>query len=345
MSAKRCPSFRYNSGASSNELDIRLPRLATAGSGHPTRRGSSVLFSLAMGFGHRVERDAVDDARMVFLVALLLKRARSAGLRRKRALRFSTPSGLAGRGARPRAAVTRSTSAMVLVAIVASGMLPGGAGARSRPPHEALVPTSLVATSSSLAPFQHVRFCIRYPADCRSNPTEAERIDLTDENSALLDRVNRSANATIAPVQKSYGRNLGEAWTIAPLAGDCNDYAVTKRHELLRSGLPAKALRLAVVKTTSGSGHLVLLAATTKGDLVLDNLTEEIVPWQSTDYRWMKIQSVGDARVWYQVDRPGAAGSSRERESPVTARRPDLKTPRTGFVLLPSVNAGASRAP
>ena len=83
--------------------------------------------------------------------------------------------------------------------------------------------------------------------------------------------------------------------------GDCNDYAVTKRHEFLQSGLPSKALRLAVVKTATGIGHLVLVVATTKGDIVLDNLTEVIRPWQSTDYRWLKIQSSTDAKFWYQV--------------------------------------------
>jgi predicted transglutaminase-like cysteine proteinase len=85
---------------------------------------------------------------------------------------------------------------------------------------------------------------------------------------------------------------------------DCNDYAVTKRHELLTYGLSAKALRLSVVKTASGVAHLVLVVITTKGDLVLDNLTETIRPWQDTDYRWLKIQSAADARFWYEVKAP-----------------------------------------
>jgi predicted transglutaminase-like cysteine proteinase len=195
----------------------------------------------------------------------------------------------------------RWTSVTVLASIVASGLLSGSAGARSRPSRHPVVPAALVETSPSLAPFQHVRFCLRYPADCSSNPTEQERIDLTVEISELLDRVNRDVNAAIVPVKKSYGKNLQEAWTIALFTGDCNDYAVTKRHELLRSGLPAKALRLAVVKTRSGSDHLVLLVATTKGDLVLDNLAETILPWQSKDFQWMKIQSARDARFWYNV--------------------------------------------
>jgi predicted transglutaminase-like cysteine proteinase len=195
----------------------------------------------------------------------------------------------------------RLTSVTLLFSIVAGGLVPGDASAGSRPPRDPTASASLVETSPSLAPFQHVRFCLRYPADCRSNLAEDERIDLTSERLELLDRVNRRVNGDIAPVQKSYGESLRETWTIAPFTGDCNDYAVTKRHELLQSGLPAKALRLAVVKMKSGSGHLVLLAATTKGELVLDSLTEAIVPWQSTNYQWMRIQSASDARIWHEV--------------------------------------------
>jgi predicted transglutaminase-like cysteine proteinase len=164
-----------------------------------------------------------------------------------------------------------------------------------------------------LAPFQHVRFCLRYPLDCKSDATENQRIDLTSENFELLKRVNHSVNAAIAPARKSYGPDLEDGWTIAPAAGDCNDYAVTKRHELLQSGLPANALRLSVVKTASGIGHLVLVVATTTGDIVMDNLTEAIRPWQSTDYNWLKIQSAADARFWYQVKARAPTMSQVER--------------------------------
>jgi predicted transglutaminase-like cysteine proteinase len=208
-----------------------------------------------------------------------------------------------------RAPMTGLTSAILLFSIVANGFLSGGANARSRPPHNSATPATLVETSPSLAPFQHVRFCLRYPADCRSNVMEDERIDLTIENSELLERVNRDVNVAIVPEQKNTGKYLRDAWMIGPFTGDCNDYAVTKRHQLLQSGLPARALRLAVVKTKSGSGHLVLFVATTKGDLVLDSLTEAIVPWQSTDYQWIKIQSASDARIWHDVRVSGASMS------------------------------------
>lgn len=162
----------------------------------------------------------------------------------------------------------------------------------------------IVDSSPTLAPFQHVRFCLRYPSDCKSDPTEQERIDLSVETAELLTRVNRSVNLSITPTLKSYGSNLGDGWTIAPDEGDCNDYAVTKRHELLESGLPSRALRLSVVTTASGIGHLVLVVTTTKGDIVMDNLTNDIRPWQSTDYHWLKIQSAADAKYWYEVKAP-----------------------------------------
>jgi predicted transglutaminase-like cysteine proteinase len=42
-----------------------------------------------------------------------------------------------------------------------------------------------------------------------------------------------------------------------------------------------ESLWLSVVKTIPGIGHLVLIVATTRGDIVME--TEAISPWQSTD--------------------------------------------------------------
>jgi predicted transglutaminase-like cysteine proteinase len=104
---------------------------------------------------------------------------------------------------------------------------------------------------------------------------------------------------------KRYDSDVQAGWTIAPTRGDCNDYAVTKRHILLEDGLPSAALRLSVIKTASGEGHLVLVVSATKGDLVMDNLTEEIRPWQSTEYHWLKIQSAKDPRYWSAISPAG----------------------------------------
>ncbi len=203
--------------------------------------------------------------------------------------------------------MVRSARAISLFIVVAAALFAGGADARSRLSKDSSPATSIVESSPTLAPFQHVRFCLHYPSDCKSDPGEHERIELNGGISELLKRINHDVNTVIAPTVKNYGTDLSDGWTVAPAAGDCNDYAVTKRHDLIESGLPAKALRLAVVKTASGTGHLVLVVATTRGDLVMDNLTDAIRPWQSTNYRWLKIQSAADARFWYEVKPATAA--------------------------------------
>jgi predicted transglutaminase-like cysteine proteinase len=196
---------------------------------------------------------------------------------------------------------------MLLCSLLAATSIPITAHARSRLPADSSLPIAIVEGSPTLAPFQHVRFCLRYPGECKSHPAESPRIELTGQTAELLYRVNRDVNAAIVPILKSYGPELADGWTISPAEGDCNDYAVTKRHELLEGGLPAKALRLSVVKTATGIGHLVLVVATTKGDLVLDNLTEAIRPWQHTGYHWLKIESSSDARFWYEIKAPGVS--------------------------------------
>jgi predicted transglutaminase-like cysteine proteinase len=197
----------------------------------------------------------------------------------------------------------------ICLAMLVGALSAGSADARSRSPQNSNLLTPIMNASPTLAPFQHVRFCLRYPSDCKTNPTENERIDLNAETSELLKRVNRSVNMSIIPTPKSYGPNLGDGWTIAPEMGDCNDYAVTKRHELLENGLPSRALRLSVVKTASGIGHLVLVVVTTKGDIVMDDLTEMIRPWQGTDYHWLKVQSATDSKFWYVIKAPAMGPS------------------------------------
>lgn len=191
-----------------------------------------------------------------------------------------------------RSAFVISLSSVVLFALLAP------AQGRSLIDNSTVTPIGEAAPT--LSPFQHVRFCLRYPADCKSDPTETATVELTTEKLEAIQRINRDVNASIMPVAKRDPVAEG-GWTISPASGDCNDYAVTKRHELLRSGFPANAARLAVVKTTSGIGHLVLVLATNKGNLVLDNLAETILPWQLTKYHWVKIQSASDARYWFEI--------------------------------------------
>jgi predicted transglutaminase-like cysteine proteinase len=193
------------------------------------------------------------------------------------------------------------------LAIVGATLFSNVTDARPKSAQDRIKLEPIVEASPTLAPFQHVRFCLTYPSDCKSDTAQFERIEMDSANSELIQRVNRIVNAAITPAQKLYGSDLKDGWSIAPEFGDCNDYAVTKRHKLIESGLPARALRLSVVQTASRIGHLVLVVSTTQGDVVLDNLTTAIRDWQSTDYRWLKIQSTNDARYWYAVEKQAAS--------------------------------------
>jgi predicted transglutaminase-like cysteine proteinase len=192
-------------------------------------------------------------------------------------------------------------SSLMLLAAVAAAWSPGGADAGSRSAFSANLRIPVVESGPTLAPFQHIRFCLRYPDECRPNSAESQRIDLTSDRLELLERVNHRVNASIVSKSKAYGSSLEDTWTIAPHQGDCNDYAVTKRHELLKRGFPSSALRLSVTKTAAGIGHLVLVVVTTKGDLVMDSLVDAIQPWQTTDYQWLKIQSARNPNYWVEI--------------------------------------------
>ena len=153
-----------------------------------------------------------------------------------------------------------------------------------------------------LQPMAHTMFCLRYEQECRApsvtfRPT---KIALTEKRWMELVSVDREINRSIVP-HRYPTRVLSDTWTLNPKSGDCNDYAVSKRHQLLARGWPAQALLLAVVRTPSGEGHLVLVARTRDGDLVLDNLRHTIIPWSQTRYEWLQIQSPNNPVYWLKV--------------------------------------------
>jgi predicted transglutaminase-like cysteine proteinase len=155
----------------------------------------------------------------------------------------------------------------------------------------------------ALAPFSFVKFCIDYPGEC---PKEAgpARIRLTHRRMAELSNVNSEVNDAIAPTPDTSALRY---WKLDVDAGDCNAFAVQKRHELIERGWPAAALALTVVKTSWGEGHLVVTVRTDRGDLVLDNLRLNIVPWQRAGYHWIMRQSERDPQYWVELHggRPG----------------------------------------
>jgi len=158
---------------------------------------------------------------------------------------------------------------------------------------------------NALAPLQFVKFCMNYGTECEHDTVADQQIPPSGERaSAMLREVNHSVNDAITPIQKPTNPLLRH-WTLSPAAGDCNGYAVTKRHRLIEMGWPKSALRLAVVLIAGGQGHLVLVVRMSDGDVVLDNLSSSVRPWNAAGYQWISMQSGSDPRFWVAVSEHG----------------------------------------
>lgn len=160
-----------------------------------------------------------------------------------------------------------------------------------------------------LAPIAHTQFCMQHPADCEIRRSfRAGPISLTTDRWTELVNINRTINRSIAP-QRNLGGVMAEERLLSPATGDCNDYAVTKRHELLVHGWPSRALLLSEIVVPSGEHHLVLVVRVKEGDFVLDNLNYGLRPIASTRYQWVRAQSPENPKFWSKVK---IAPSSRE---------------------------------
>lgn len=157
----------------------------------------------------------------------------------------------------------------------------------------------IVAGQPTLAPFAHVRFCLTFPGDCAISQGLSS-VELGSSTLRQLASVNGLVNSRIHPVEDA-STDAGDVWQVGVASGDCEEFALTKRRNLIALGWPSRALRIAVARTGSGEGHAVLVVKTSRGDLVLDNRTDEIKPWTQTDLRWVKIQSGDNPRLWYTM--------------------------------------------
>jgi predicted transglutaminase-like cysteine proteinase len=147
----------------------------------------------------------------------------------------------------------------------------------------------------------YTMFCLRYEDQCRAKPIfRGGPMRLTPRRAADLNEVNQTLNHSIIPEPNELGL-AGEAWLINPDRGDCNDYAVSKRHELLDRGWPARALLLSEVVTGSGEHHLVLVVRTKSGDLVLDNMVRQIKLWSRAPYGWIRTQVPNKPTSWAAI--------------------------------------------
>ncbi len=132
-------------------------------------------------------------------------------------------------------------------------------------------------------------FCQRLPEACSVDIREPAFITLTPAVRDTLARVNRRVNARIKPLTDQAHWGVVDRWDYPDDGfGDCEDYQLLKRRMLVERGLPRRALRMTVVIDDIGEGHAVLMVRTDRGDLILDNKTNAVLPAARTGYTFIK---------------------------------------------------------
>lgn len=151
-------------------------------------------------------------------------------------------------------------------------------------------------------PVGHYEFCQRMPAECQPHRHSAAPLPLSRDAWTLISAINEDINNSIIAITDQELWGIQEYWSYPERFGDCEDYVLEKQRRLVEAGIPAANLLITVVRQTNGDGHAVLTVRTDRGDLVLDNLTDAILPWSATDYAFLKRQSARHAGQWIDID-------------------------------------------
>jgi predicted transglutaminase-like cysteine proteinase len=128
-------------------------------------------------------------------------------------------------------------------------------------------------------------------------------LQLTPETMRILDRVNRDVNLEIIPISNlDHWGTILDHWDY-PVdgKGDCKIYALEKRRRLLEIGFPRQALLMTIVRDLEGNGHTILTVKTNHGEIVLDNMVDDIRAWDTTGYQYIKRQSQSDPNLWVSI--------------------------------------------
>lgn len=146
------------------------------------------------------------------------------------------------------------------------------------------------------APGGAIGLCATYPWACAKG-TNAQPVGM--EQMEMVTRINRAANASIRPVTDIKQYHVAEKWTL-PTArgGDCEDYALYKKAQLIEAGISPDRLLLASVLDRKGGAHAVLVLRADGADLVLDNLRSAIRRWDQTGYTFLRMQDPRDPSRW-----------------------------------------------
>jgi predicted transglutaminase-like cysteine proteinase len=166
---------------------------------------------------------------------------------------------------------------------------------------------SMLTGGLTSQPIGHYEFCKANPAECSVRLRDRGPLRLTDSVWKEVVEINTQVNAAVRPMNDFdiYGND--EVWAYPRGAGDCEDYVLEKRRDLMLKGIALSDLLITVVRKPDGEGHAVLTVRTDKGDFILDNLSDTVKPWEATGYRYLKRQSTTHTGRWVTIREGNAA--------------------------------------
>ena len=146
------------------------------------------------------------------------------------------------------------------------------------------------------APSGAQKICQTYAWACAKQGTR--RLG-SEAEMAIVRDVNRRVNTTTPALSDERQYSRSELWSLPTRAGgDCEDFALLKKRELVRLGVDPRRLLLATVLDRRRVPHAVLVYRSPKGDLLLDNLTDKVVGWRSSGYVFLRMQNPDRPDQW-----------------------------------------------
>lgn len=194
--------------------------------------------------------------------------------------------------------VVRSTKKIMAAAAFAASVLMTGFGA------EAASGDFMQTGKVTSQPIGHYEFCKREAQECNIASRNTSPLQLGHANWQQIVEVNLSVNEHIKPMTDMEIYGVEEYWAYPTTVGDCEDYVLLKQRELQKAGVPITDLLITVVRKPDGEGHAVLTVRTDRGDFVLDNLTDEVLRWNETDYTYLKRQATNNTGRWVSIEAP-----------------------------------------
>jgi len=153
-------------------------------------------------------------------------------------------------------------------------------------------------------PIGHYELCKRMPEECSVRSRNVMPEKMSHDFWQLIVSVNSSVNQKVKPLTDKEIYGVEEYWAYPDTVGDCEDYVLLKRRDLMQAGISPANLLITVVRKPDGEGHAVLTVRTDKGDFILDNLVDGVKNWSETEYTYLKRQATNNSGRWVSIEAP-----------------------------------------